>query len=97
MMNFSRKSAPAQILVLDDLGTQSATPWAREKLYQILNHRYNANLPTVITTANSIDEVDPRVRSRMLDSRLCSIYGIFAPSFRGMTGSTEKARRSRSK
>jgi len=86
-----------QILVLDDLGTQSATPWAREKLYQILNHRYNANLPTVITTANSIDEVDPRVRSRMLDSRLCSIYGIFAPSFRGMTGSTEKARRSRSK
>ncbi len=86
-----------QILVLDDLGTQTATPWAREKLYQILNHRYNANLPTVITTANSIDEVDPRVRSRMLDSRLCSIYGIFAPSFRGMTGSTEKARRSRSK
>ncbi len=24
------------LLILDDLGTQSATPWAREKLYQIV-------------------------------------------------------------
>ncbi|PDW05130.1 hypothetical protein CJ255_00085 [Candidatus Viridilinea mediisalina] len=27
------------LLVLDDLGTESATAWAREKLYQLLNHR----------------------------------------------------------
>jgi DNA replication protein DnaC len=40
----------SEMLILDDLGTQSATPWAREKLYQILNYRYNAELPTVITT-----------------------------------------------
>jgi DNA replication protein DnaC len=85
----------ADMLVLDDLGTQSATPWAREKLYQILNHRYVAGLPTVITTANSIDEVDPRVRSRMLDSRRCSIYAITAPSFRGTPATIEKPRRSR--
>src|SRR5690606_20740625 len=32
----------ADLLVLDDLGTESATPWAREKLYQIFNYRYNA-------------------------------------------------------
>lgn len=85
----------AQLLVLDDLGTQSATPWAREKLYQILNHRYVANLPTVITTANSIEEVDPRIRSRMLDTRRCAIYAITAPSFRGNVGGNEKSRRSR--
>ena len=30
------------LLVLDDLGTQAMTPWAREKLYQLFNHRYNA-------------------------------------------------------
>lgn len=30
----------AELLVIDDLGTQSATPWAREKLYQIVNWRY---------------------------------------------------------
>lgn len=85
----------AEMLVLDDLGTQSATSWAREKLYQILNHRYVAGLPTVITTANSIDEVDPRIRSRMLDVRRCSIYAITAPAFRGMPMKGEKQRRPR--
>ena len=72
----------SSLLVLDDLGTQSATPWAREKLYQILNHRYNAQLPTIITSAQKIDEIDPRIRSRMLDGRLCDIFEISAPAFR---------------
>lgn len=71
----------AQMLILDDLGTQSATPWAREKLYQIFNHRYNAKLPTVITTSNELGDMDPRIRSRMLDSRLCSLYAILAPAY----------------
>jgi DNA replication protein DnaC len=71
----------APLLILDDLGTQSATPWAREKLYQILNYRYNARLPTVITTAQSLKEIDERVRSRMLDKRLCTIYAITAPAY----------------
>lgn len=35
------------LLILDDLGTQSSTPWAQEKLFQLLNHRYSARLPTV--------------------------------------------------
>ncbi|MCJ7667353.1 MAG: ATP-binding protein, partial [Anaerolineae bacterium] len=39
----------APLLILDDLGTQSSTPWAQEKLYQIINYRYNAQLPMVIT------------------------------------------------
>ncbi|HQA69570.1 MAG TPA: ATP-binding protein, partial [Aggregatilineales bacterium] len=34
------------LLVLDDLGIESPTPWATEKLYQLLNYRYNAKLPT---------------------------------------------------
>lgn len=85
------------LLVLDDLGTQSATPWAREKLYQILNHRYVAGLPTVITTANSIDEVDPRIRSRMLDTRRCSIYAITVPAYRGTASGAEKPHRPRLK
>ncbi|MGB9896618.1 ATP-binding protein, partial [Thermanaerothrix sp.] len=39
-----------RLLVLDDLGTQNSTPWAAEKLYQIINYRYLLRLPTVITT-----------------------------------------------
>jgi len=40
----------APLLILDDLGTQSSTPWAQEKLFQIINHRFNAKLPTIYTT-----------------------------------------------
>jgi DNA replication protein DnaC len=75
------RSAP--LLVLDDLGTQAMTPWVREKLYQLFNERYNAALPTVITTSDTLEEVDPRLRSRMGDRRLCVIKGITVPSYRG--------------
>lgn len=53
------------LLVLDDLGTESATAWAREKLYQIVNHRYNEDLPTIITSNRSPDSLEPRILSRM--------------------------------
>lgn len=49
----------ARLLILDDLGTQSATPWAMEKLYQIINHRYEAELPTVITTSSELKDIHP--------------------------------------
>jgi DNA replication protein DnaC len=74
----------ARLLILDDLGTQSATPWAREKLYQLFNSRYNAELPTVITTARVGDDLDPRIFSRMQDQRLCKVYAITAPTYRGL-------------
>jgi DNA replication protein DnaC len=72
----------APLLILDDLGTQNATPWAQEKLFQIFNHRYNASLPTVITTNRELEEIDVRLRSRMADPRLCRICTILAPDFR---------------
>jgi DNA replication protein DnaC len=75
------RSAP--LLVLDDLGTESATPWAKEKLFQLLNHRYAARLPTVITTSDSIDKIEPRLRSRMLDSSRCTVFAVAVPSYRG--------------
>jgi DNA replication protein DnaC len=76
----------APLLVLDDLGTQSMTPWVKEKLYQLFNYRYNAELPTVITTSDSLDEMDPRIRSRLLDGKLCTIYAINVPSYHGNRG-----------
>jgi DNA replication protein DnaC len=75
------KKAP--LLVLDDLGTESATKWAREKLYQLLNHRYNARMATVITSAVPIEELDPKLASRMLDGRRCTFFVVEAPSYRG--------------
>ncbi len=73
----------SRLLILDDLGTQSATPWAREKVYQLFNYRYNAELPTVITTASTPDELDPRLYSRMQDERICKNVILSVPAFRG--------------
>jgi DNA replication protein DnaC len=72
----------APLLVLDDLGTQSSTAWAQEKLFQLLNHRYNARLPTVITSNHGLDEIDMRLRSRLVDPTLACIVTILAPDFR---------------
>jgi DNA replication protein DnaC len=72
----------APLLILDDLGTQSTTPWAQEKLYQIINYRYNARLPTVITTNRELEEIDLRLRSRLLDTQLTTVVRIRAPDYR---------------
>jgi DNA replication protein DnaC len=74
------RSAP--LLVLDDLGAHSSTPWAQEKLFQLLNHRYNAQLPTVITTNQRLDDLDPRLRSRLQDVGLVTHFPILAPDYR---------------
>jgi DNA replication protein DnaC len=59
------------VLLLDDLGTENTTQWAREKLFQIINHRYNYRMPTVITTNREPKDIDPRIFSRMTDRSLC--------------------------
>ena len=77
------KSSP--LLILDDLGTESATGWVKEKLYQLFNYRYNARLPTVITTTTHLDELDPKLASRIGDPNRCIIFSLEVPSFRGGT------------
>ncbi len=64
----SVRSSP--LLVLDDLGTQSSSSWAQEKLFQILNYRYNAALPTVVTTNHQPSEMDARLRARLTDTKV---------------------------
>lgn len=71
----------ADLLILDDLGTENATPWAREKLFQIINHRYNERAPMVVTT-NDLDRVDPRIRSRLCDWQLATHCFIDASDYR---------------
>ena len=81
-----------RLLILDDLDTQSATPWAREKIYQLFNYRYVAELPTVITTARQLAELDQRLFSRLRDTRLCRTITIVAPPYTG--GAPSKRRKS---
>lgn len=73
----------ARLLILDDLGTQSMTPWVREKLYQLFNYRSNAELPTVITiSTDALDGIDARLHARLQDGRLCSVVEMNIPPYR---------------
>ncbi|MBI2888131.1 MAG: ATP-binding protein [Chloroflexi bacterium] len=66
----------APCLVLDDLGAQSSTPWAQEKLYQILSHRYSAQLPTVVTAAGPLETLDERLRTRLCDPEIAQVWSL---------------------
>jgi DNA replication protein DnaC len=74
-------------LILDDFGAQSATAWAREKLYQVLNYRYNAQLPTMITTNQALEDIDLPLQSRMSDQEHCAVIAVLAPDYRRNRGS----------
>jgi len=86
------KTAP--LLVLDDFGEQSTTPWAREKLYQVINYRYNARLATVITTRYSLEEIleqaEVAISSRLVDHKISTPFNIIVPDYRGDLKSSRK-------
>ena len=90
---FFEKLKETPLLILDDFGEQSTTPWAQEKLYQLINYRYNARLPMVITTCLSLEEIEPRISSRMVDPRISLVFNITAPDYRGNVKSTRQAKR----
>lgn len=72
-----------RVLVLDDLGTQSSTPWAEEKLFQIINHRYLSSLPTLITSSVPLERMDGRLQSRLSDPRTSRVVDLGGSSKAG--------------
>ncbi len=75
----------APLLILDDLGAENPSPWAREKLYQLLNHRYSRQLPTIVTTNVDVEMLDARLRSRLFDTLLVRQVTFDAPDYRNAT------------
>jgi DNA replication protein DnaC len=71
------------VLILDDLSTQHMTPWVREKLHQLFNYRYENELPTVITSSDTLENMDARIRSRLNDRRLSTIHALIVPPYTG--------------
>ena len=74
----------AGLLVLDDMGAHSSTPWAEEKLYQIVNYRTLSHLPTIVTTdlrPEGVLQVHPRIYSRIFDPHAGSVIEILAPHY----------------
>ena len=70
------------LLVLDDLGAHQASPWAQEKLYQLINYRHLAQRPTVVTTDVELSKLEPRIASRLSDLQGATSYEVLAPDYR---------------
>ena len=79
------------VLVLDDLGAQVSTQWAREKLYQLLNQRYVNQMPTVFTSNLAVWDFEDRLQSRLSDARVVSRIVIDAPDYRTQGGPPDQS------
>lgn len=64
------------ILFLDDLGAERITDWVQEKLYMIINKRYEQMLPTIYTSNCTLEELAERVGDRIV-SRIVESTNVF--------------------
>lgn len=62
-----RRFARASVLVLDDLGAAKGSEWTEEINYRLVNHRYEREMPTLITS-----NVDPTRLAAALGERVAS-------------------------
>lgn len=49
------------MLIIDDFGSETISKWALEKLYRIINNRYENELPIVITTRYTREELMEKI------------------------------------
>ena len=59
----------AKLLIIDDLGAERSTDFALEKVYNIIDSRYRAKLPMILTTNLDLEEM-----KRVTDIRYSRIY-----------------------
>lgn len=66
------------LLIIDDLGKEKPTDWVIEKLFLIVNNRYNNYLPIVITTNYNRNQLRERLcinkNYSMVDSIISRLY-----------------------
>lgn len=80
----TEKVTNKRFLVLDDLGAERVTEWTQEELYLLINARYEAELPTVVTTNCTPDKLIEQVGERTADRlrEMCRLVVIGGTSWR---------------
>lgn len=73
-----QKLRDPDLLVLDDIGTANDTDTTVQIIYEIIYSRYHSNKPTIITTNDSIEELNKLIGVRTVD-RLRENSGKFLP------------------
>ena len=78
------KDLERQIFVLDDFGTQKTSAWVADRLYSLINRRYQDCKTLIITSNKSFDEL-LMIKERPLASRIrdmCVELEVKADDFR---------------
>ncbi len=82
----------ADLLVLDDLGTESPTAWVTEKLYQIVDFRYRHTMRLIVTSNYTLpeliehferagDAMGRRIVDRIME--MCAVVNVSGNNLRG--------------
>ncbi|HQH12597.1 MAG TPA: ATP-binding protein [Candidatus Sumerlaeota bacterium] len=79
-MDLLDKVARVNLLVLDDLGAEQPSVWKLDRLYALVNKRYEQNSPIIVTTnkldVNDLEDfIGPRIVSRLCE--MCQIMDKF--------------------
>lgn len=64
------------ILIIDDLGKEKYTEWAQQVLFQVIDNRYNNELPIIITTNLTPGELRERFGEPIISRLMEMCYGI---------------------
>lgn len=70
----------APTLVIDDLGAQQATNWVDSKIDQLLTHRFNGRVPTVIVLAKPVSDMPERIALKLDDPSLSRVFQLASGS-----------------
>ncbi|MEG0456843.1 MAG: ATP-binding protein, partial [Oscillospiraceae bacterium] len=74
--DFTAAIYECDLLIIDDLGVEFSTSFTQSMIYNIINTRLGANLPTIISTNFSIKEIGINYSDRIA-SRIASNYNYF--------------------
>jgi len=79
-----RRVKTVALLAIDDLGAEKPSEWVLERLYVIVNARYEAMLPTFITTNYDLDELAGRIGERVFERLIetCKKFEVDGPNLR---------------
>lgn len=84
----------ASLLILDDLGAENETGWAKEKLYELIDFRYRDKKPLIVTTNLTPEQLKQKMTQqdkvpRTYDRLIEMCYPI---EIKGKSRRIEKAR-----
>lgn len=77
-------AAQANILILDDIGNEKMTDWAREQIYLLINERYENRKFTIITSNANLKDLEGRIGGAAMSRihEMCTGYILDGDDYR---------------